>query len=287
MASFADAMRKLVEKQFKKSKSAKALKKKEKDTVAMPIIRICDSAREYNAYNDSSQGFSPFNLKTKEVVVYDGTKEGIPMDRAYFLIGRGLFAQYVNELFSLYSVGPDSWYTSGMGFYFSSFRGKGSSLKFVKETGWIRDELRQAMKSGECIPFRSLIEPNKNNIRSWIDYYKVGTVVSFLKSKQAKKPFKGIMDRYLDNYRFALAELTEKSEDEIKKRVEAAKEKAAKGVGDEDEDEEEGDEEEMSFSEKMRELNKELRNKAYRETFGDLKPEDWVKLEKAWEEWMF
>lgn|GEM_PF-4627589 len=272
IAKFADAMRAKIRKDFAK-KGPKRSKTKSEDDVKLPIIRVCASPAEYDAFIDTGGGQRFFNEKTQEVVVYDGTRQGYDIDWTFSRIGGALWRQFISEEFKY--LRPESWYVDGMGFYYRCFKLKGSSCKFVKDT-WLNSHLREGEKNGECKRLKDLMACNNRGIGSNSDYLKVGYLACFLNSKDGnKKPYKGILDRYYENFKCAYEEFEEMMGAEIHGLTESA------GAGDEDDE----DDAEEEFARTASDMINELRQQAYKETFADWDDDDWKKLEKAFLDW--
>lgn len=268
ISSFSDAIRKAIEKDLAGKKTKGSSSKKEK--AEMPIIRICNSVGEYNAYCDTSKGFEAYNPETQEVIVYDGTREGYDIDWAFSKIGNGIFLQYLYDEFRF--AQPDTWFTFGNRFYYSNFKGKGSSCKFVPNT-YVSELLRKAERNGECKTLKALLDSKGRGIQGNEDYWKVGSLVSFLKSRAGnKKPWKGILNLYLNNFRSAYSELDKKTGKDID------------DVG-ETKDKDEAKKKAKEVTTRITEFSKEVRKKAFEATFGNWDETDWERLEKAWKDW--
>jgi hypothetical protein len=278
VGKFADAIRKVIDKQFK---SKGVMKDDEEDEKArMPVLRVCQDRGEYTGFMRGSSTGS-FNSDSMEVVVFDGTREGLDIEWMYSEIGQGIFQQYFFDQFKL--ALPDPWYYYGMSHYYGCFKAKGSRCTYT-DNMWITERylewLREADRRGECKTLKKLMECNSRNIQSRNDVTKVGTLVSFLNSREGRrKPWRGILDTYLDNFRSAYDELFSKRKKQIKDKTEADKEAT-------EEEEEEGDEEEELKS-IIEDFPKEVRKKAFELTFGEWTDEDWERLEKAWHEYTF
>lgn len=269
IAKFADAMRTKVEKDFAKKLDKKKLEESKKDP-RLPIIRICASPGEYNAFITTGGGRNFFNEETQEVVVYDGTRQGYDIEWTFSSLGGAIWQQFIYGQFEYLT--PESWYLLGMGFYYQCFKLKGSSCKFVKDT-WASDHLRQAEKNGECKSLRSLLSTESKGMTSYSDVVKVGFLACFLNSREGnKKPWKGVLDRYFEHYKDAYSEF----EDAM----------AAELHGEEEfEDEEEAKEAGRKFTEDAFDLIKDLRKEAHEATFEGWDDKDWQKLEKALLDW--
>jgi hypothetical protein len=269
LAAFADAMRNTIEKQFKIGK-ARPGGKKSKEASALPMIRICGSVGEFNSYCDNSGGFNSYNAETQEVVSFDGTRDGWSLDEVGSRVSRGIYWQYLAEIFPY--AGRD-WYATGMGYYYSCFKKKGSGCKFVKDTSSVVSYMRDAVKRGEVQDLKALIAPGGKGIRSTADYYKAGMFVCFLNTPAGrKKPWKGVGDRYVENMKMIYDELSGKLEDDIE------------GISDE-ESREDAEERGKKIILDYTDFRKTLKERTFEETFGDWKETDWSRLEKAWADW--
>ncbi len=270
IAKFADAIRKVIAKEFK------ANKKEKKESVALPIIRICGSPDEFSAYLSNSGGMRFFNDETREVVVYDGTKEGYSVDWTYSRLGRGICQQFVNDQFDF--ILPADWYYLGMSYYYSCFKGKGSSCKYVRDTS-DTEYLRRFVRQGECSKLKDLLDPDSKGIASYADFFKAGTLYCFLKSREGKrKPWKGVSEAYLQNFMDAYWEVTEQLKSDLDDPDFSDEE-------DEGEEDEEEGEKKKSRTIRFSSIGKDVRKKAFEETFAGWSDSDWNKLEKAWEDW--
>jgi hypothetical protein len=269
IGKFSDAIRKQIERELaiKKSKSDK------KKDVYVPIIRICNSPGEYNAYVDTSEMI--YNPKTREVVVYDGSKQGYDIEWTFSRIGSGIFSQYINDEFML--AQPHAWFTSGMAYYYMCFKSKGSGCKYVHDHRVVT-ELREAEKRGECKSLKALLSPKSKGIQGAADWWKVGNLICFLRSREGnRKPWKGLLDRYLENFRNAYEDVNTAIEEEIEK----AKEEIAKA-----ESEEEGKKKGEKVSSRWKDFDEKVRKRAYEDTFAGWEDGDWDKLEKAYMDWV-
>jgi len=279
IASFADAIRKVIDKDTKKLLSLK--KGSKKKSVALPIIRVCASQAEYSSYNDSSGGVQSFNAETREVVVYDGTREGYNIDWVYSRISSGIYAQYAGEIFSgSYSLQPDYWYILGMSYYYSNFKGKGASLKF-KPDERDKEMLRRSLREGGCSSLKSILNPNSKStmLSSYGNYLKAGAFVCFLKSRDGnRKPWKGTLSRYMNNYNTYAS----KAKKDLDKTI---SETAKKVATDDEEEEDEDDEEREKAIKELNERRKDMRAMIFNETFLNWTDTEWKRMEKAWEKW--
>jgi hypothetical protein len=270
VAQFADSIRTVIAKEFEDKKGRGS--KKEDEPAEMPIIRICASVGEFNSYCDNTSGFNSWNPQSKEVVVYDGTREGYPVEWVYSRIGAGIYWQYMGEQFSW--VEPADWFMYGMGYYYSCFQKKGSSCRYVKDTSWEANTLREALRDGNIQDFRTMLSPSSKGIRSYNDYLQMGTLVCFLKSREgSKKPWKGAIDTYMESFKSAYAEVSDGLKDD---------------PGGEEEKEGEAGEsapKPRSVFENLEEVRKNVRQKAFDATFGEWDDKDWDKLQKAWADW--
>lgn len=273
IAKFAHAMRSKIQKDFAKKRS-KERAGEDKNDPRIPIIRICGSVGEYNAYIDTGGMQRYFNEKTREVVVYDGTRQGYDIEWTYSRIGGALWRQFMSEEFKY--IRPESWYVDGMGFYYQCFKLKGSSCKFIKDT-WLNNQLREGEKNGECKRLKDLMACDSKGIGSINDYLKVGYLACFLNSKDGnKKPWKGVLDRYYENIQDAHAEF----ESAMSKEIRSLEEEVAEGEGEDD-----ADGTVRKFTESTVDLLKELRKKAHEATFDGWDDADWEKLEKEYLDW--
>ncbi len=268
VAKFADAIREKIEKDFGYKKP-----KKDKESATLPIVRICGSVGEFNAFIDTSRGNSSYNPDSGEVLAYDGTREGYDVEWVYSRVGRGILNQYIYGKYRL--TRPDDWYLSGMSYYYSSFKLKGSGCKYMKDT-WITGRLREAKKNGELNSFRTLMNHSGKGVRSIEDWWKVGTLACFLKSREGnKKPWKGLLDVYMGNFKSAYDEMSKEIE-EMTGDIEAE---------DEEDAEEQAEERAEELRDLLKEFDKKVRKRTFEETFTRWEDSDWDKLEKAWEDW--
>ena len=168
-------------------------------------------------------------------------------------------------------VEPADWFMYGMGYYYSCFQKKGSSCKYVKDTSWDANTLREALRDGSIQNFSTMLNPTSKGIRSYSDYLQMGTLVCFLKSREGKKkPWKGVMETYMESFKSAYAEVSEGVEDRLGGDDGEAGEEAPKS---------------RSVFETLEEVRKEVRQKAFDATFGEWDDKDWDKLQKAWADW--
>ena len=265
---FADAIRKEIAESFKNKNTKKD--KSQKEDFLVPIIRVCQSVGEYNAFVDTSTGIQAWNPETKEVVVWDGTREGYEIEWTYSNIGAGIFFQFFNEEFQ--RALPDPWYTSGMSYYFSQFKLKGSSCKYIHDAS-VAEQLRDAERKGECKPIKRLLTPGSNPIQSIGDYWKVGNLICFLNSREGnKKPWKGVLDQYLENFRVAYDDLMAEMKEDLAEEEKPQSEEEAKKKGD-------------SYIERFKDIGKKVRERTFQETFASWTDSDWDKLENAFQKW--
>jgi hypothetical protein len=279
VSGFADAIRKVIEKEFKTVGSKKD--KSKQDDFRMPVLRVCKDRGEYMGFV-SGTGNRSFNPQSKEVVVYDGTKEGLDIEFDYSIIGRGILTQFLNENFGL--AWPDSWYLDGLRFHYGCFKAKGKGCTYT-DNAWITERyvewLREAERKGEVKNLKKLMECNSRGIQSNEEWAKVGTLVSFLKSKQGnRKPYKGLMATYLTNFKAAYEELGGKKKDKLKDMAKKASE-------DEEDDEDAEEERRGKLKSTLENFPKEVRKRAFEATFGSWGDKDWDRLEKAWKDWAF
>lgn len=270
IGKFADAIRAMIAKHFKVSKKGKG-----KSPVTLPIVRICGSRDEFNSYLRNSGGYRFFNDETREVVVYDGVKQGYPVEWTFSRLGAGICQQFVNDQFDL--ALPADWYLNGMSYYYRCFKGKGSGVKYARDT-WDTEFLRRYVKNGECSSLKEMLSPDYKGIRSYADYLKSGYLFCFLKSREGnRKPWKGVTEMYLQHFKDAYWEITEQTKFDIED-PDSFDEEAEEG--------EDGDDKKTRVKTiRFDEIRKEVRKRAYDETFSGWKESDWKKLEKAWEDW--
>lgn len=266
VAKFCDAIRKQITKEFARKGAAK-----KEESIRLPIVRVCGSVGEFNAFIDTVSADNGFNAKTGEVVVYDGTKEGFQIEWVYSRLGGAILFQFLNDEFKL--IQPDPWYSSGLSYYYRCFKGKGSSVKYVHDTA-IADRMRQAEKSGNCKTLKRLLDPKGRGIQSNEDYWKVGNMVCFLRSKEGKrKPWKGTLERYLSNFRIQFEMMSKDTETKINDLEETTEAEEAKKKT-------------KRLTNRITDLAKDVRMKTYEETFGEWDDRDWEKFEKAYLDWM-
>jgi len=257
---FADAIRDRIEKDFLNKGSMHQLKR-DRNKVELPVIRILDGCDAFKAVIDTSRGYHSYDSKTGDVVIFDGTRQGWTLDRLLSIMARGILIQFVAKEFD--QVRPDEWYVSGMAFYYKNFKLRGSTCKFTMDPSY-SVKLRDAVRNQSCSTFKTLMRPEGAGVSSTENYWKVGTLVCFLKSKKGnRKPWKNLLDHYLENFVGAYNSLN--SAEEYDFYLESRDGGSTKGM--------------------LKEFKKQVKQRAFESTFGDWTDSDWEKLEKAWEDW--
>lgn len=242
------------------------------DDVTLPIIRICADLAERNAYVDNSGGNSLFNSDTGEIVIFNGLKEGLSTERIMQKLASGIHELFLVEKFGWMT--PHPWYTAGMGYYYSCFKGTGSRCKYSKQTRDI-EELRKAVRGGDCRDFEAMIFEETMHL-TYKERIKLGTLFCFLKSREGSgKMWKGLAGIYLDNFQDVYREISGNSN----RNIESYSNSKTTSSG---RDEKSGSDVKDSIVVDFKEVRKEARAR----TFSGWTDKDWEKLETAWKKWV-
>ena len=272
---FADAMRKKISDELNTKSSRPARWQPDQTTHELPVIRICKDRAEFDAYTKSAGTRDSFFTRAYrfgngELVIYNGLKDGygfrfgFDMNDIYGGLGWGIFKDCLYREFE--KILPDAWYAYGMNYHYSCFKLKGSRLEYVPNT-YLPDRYREVEREAECRSLKSLMDPEGIGIQKKTERWKVGTLAAFLKSRDGrKKPWKGILDKYLDNFRLAV-------EEEINELIDAEKDKPHLAASN------------QIVTTKVKLSLTEVRRAAFELTFGDWSDKDWNRLEAAWKKW--
>lgn len=269
IASFADAVHNEILKEFLPTlNTAGPENDDEKGDCTLPVIRICSKRNALRAYIRPTDETAYYNPDTKEVVVFDSARDGLDAHDIYAKVGRGIFRQYYASRYRY--VLPCPWLGAGMDFYYSCFKNRGKGCRYRHDSR-AADLLRKARKYKKCRSFKTLLDWQSGEISVDENYWKVGFLVCFLKSRQGnKRLWKDALEKYLTHFHAACNKITSETEERKMHPVSKSKTKTKK----------------QDLGDWIIEKRDQARREAHEAAFAGWDDSDWAKLEKAFWKWM-
>jgi hypothetical protein len=253
--------------------------------VRPPIIRICASADEANAYRRGS-GDSWFGGDSREIVVVIDPKSWDPGSSM-----EGLSVEIMNDWFmdkdehvSWWTM--PTWLDSGLDEYVGCAKLKGAKVEF-KNDAWGKDELRTAGRKGELNPVRQLITMTGDQFwQKWHTREQCAALVRFLLEGPGRKAKRG--KTFLKDYITALRDYrkeVDRLEEEEREARRAAGASEEKPKTDEEEEKEEA-ERKKKRADDWKKKEAETLKKLFERAFGEWSEKDWDKFERTYRAWL-
>lgn len=228
-----------------------------------PIIRICDSYEEENAYRKGGDGWWSTGL---EIVTHDNKDSWTDWEAQW--TNRQIFFHWFRERdIELYAAMP-AWLRDGLGTFVEDLRVKGKKVS-ARGDDWDRDWLRKDLRDGKASQPRDIMRRAKANNSNWSTQSReAGALVRYLMSPAAakNKQSRDVLPRYMQNLKLALEEIDAKEE-----QPEKSSEPKTEA------------EEEKLFQERQKrwqEREQELVEDVWFRTFKSWSDKDWDKFER-------
>jgi hypothetical protein len=224
---------------------------------AVSIVRVCKNIEDYHAYGGPQHTGGYWLSAARELVFFDNKNQD--RDYSYTVLCHEGFHQYIYYFYD--NLAPHDWYNEGNGDYFAGAElaragssGKVSKISMVLER---RTSIKEAIQKGTYIPLKQIFQYTHsqyyqpNQIATC--YGEGWSIVYFLRDGLKKYPknpkWEAILPNYLKNLQDAAAKIRGKSGKD---------------------------------SPRSREDDDEIREEAFKLTFGDWTDDDWKRFEEAW-----